>query len=229
VDGALHERLSERAGDRTPRQQRSRRTMLRIVEAAETRFAERGYEGAVIGDIARLAGCSVGAVYARFLDKESLFHHVHAAQCERMVETAEALGRSPGVGRLALPALLEEVASALFRFATRRRALTRVFMQRSGNDAAFHARYAEAWGRVTRALGPLILERRYEIGHVDPEAAVVFVLQILHSLWANDVLHHGRREIAIRREAGELARLFAEVAAGYLHGDGLKVASGATT
>lgn len=217
---ALNEQTRDRAIDLAPRQQRSRRTMSRIVEAAEALFGERGYDGAVVGDIARRAGCSVGAVYARFLDKDSLFHHVHAAQCDRMVETARTLAATPAVRALPLPALLGEIASALFGFAARRRALTRVFMQRSGNDPAFHARYGEAWSKVTAALAPLILARRPEIGRDDPEAAVVFVLQVLHSLWANDVLHHGQKEIALRREARELARLFADLAGGYLRSGG---------
>jgi AcrR family transcriptional regulator len=218
MDTGLHGRAQDRAGDLAPQQQRSRRTMSRIVEAAETLFGERGYDGAVVGDIARLAGCSVGAVYARFLDKDSLFHHVHATQCERMVETAAALAASPEVRDLPLPVLLERIALAWFRFATRRRALTRVFMQRSGTDPAFHARYAAAWGKVTGILAPMIAARSADMRRGEPEAAVAFVLQILHSLWANDVLHHDHRQIAGRREAGELARLFAEVAGGYLQG-----------
>jgi AcrR family transcriptional regulator len=43
------------------------------VAAAEKAFAEKGYEGARISDIAKRAGCSVGAVYFRFADKDALF------------------------------------------------------------------------------------------------------------------------------------------------------------
>lgn len=54
-------------------QERSLATRERIVAAAERVFAEKGYEGARISDIAKLAGCSVGAVYFRFADKDALF------------------------------------------------------------------------------------------------------------------------------------------------------------
>jgi AcrR family transcriptional regulator len=187
--------------------------MARIVDAAEALFGERGYDGAAIGGIADRAGCSVGAVYARFRDKESLFRHVHAAHCRGLVETAERAAAAPP-GPLGL--LLGGIALELFRFAEGRRALTRVFIQRSGADRAFHARYAEAWDEVTRALRAALLARGEDISHPEPRAAVDFVLQLLHSLWANDVLHHDRREIAAARSPGELARRFAEVAAGYL-------------
>lgn len=54
-------------------QSRSRATRARILAAAEEEFAEKGYEGARIADIAARAGCSVGAVYFRFKDKSALF------------------------------------------------------------------------------------------------------------------------------------------------------------
>lgn len=54
-------------------QERSLATRERIVAAAEWAFAEKGYEGARISDIAKRAGCSVGAVYFRFADKDALF------------------------------------------------------------------------------------------------------------------------------------------------------------
>jgi AcrR family transcriptional regulator len=54
-------------------QARSRATRERILSAAERVFAEKGYAGAKLSDIAEVAGCSVGAVYFRFKDKDALF------------------------------------------------------------------------------------------------------------------------------------------------------------
>ena len=45
----------------------------RLLSAAEAVFAEKGYDGTRIADIAEAAGCSVGAVYFRFKDKDALF------------------------------------------------------------------------------------------------------------------------------------------------------------
>jgi AcrR family transcriptional regulator len=49
------------------------RTREKILSAAKTLFAERGYEGATIRDIAAAAGMSTGAVFASFTDKSDLF------------------------------------------------------------------------------------------------------------------------------------------------------------
>ena len=55
------------------RQARSRATREKLLAAAEKVFAEKGYDGARLSDIAEVAGCSVGAVYFRFKDKDALF------------------------------------------------------------------------------------------------------------------------------------------------------------
>jgi AcrR family transcriptional regulator len=57
-------------------QERSRETRTRIFAAAEEVFADKGYEGARLTDIAKIAGCSVGAVYFRFKDKDALFRAI---------------------------------------------------------------------------------------------------------------------------------------------------------
>lgn len=67
-------------------QDRSRATRARLLEAAEAVFAQKGYEGARLADIAEVAGCSVGAVYFRFKDKNALF----TAVTESFIEDARS-------------------------------------------------------------------------------------------------------------------------------------------
>ncbi len=72
-------------------QARSRATRAKILAAAEQVFADKGYGGARLSDIAEVAGCSVGATYFRFKDKDALF----SAIAESFRDEARA-----GVGRL---------------------------------------------------------------------------------------------------------------------------------
>ncbi|HWA30411.1 MAG TPA: TetR/AcrR family transcriptional regulator [Rhizomicrobium sp.] len=67
-------------------QARSRATREKLLAAAETVFAKKGYDGAKISDIAEEAGCSVGAVYFRFKDKDALFFAI----AESFVEDARS-------------------------------------------------------------------------------------------------------------------------------------------
>jgi AcrR family transcriptional regulator len=48
-------------------------TRERIVTAARTLFAERGFDGATIAEIARRAEITEGAIYRHFKDKQELF------------------------------------------------------------------------------------------------------------------------------------------------------------
>lgn len=57
-------------------QARSRATRERLLAAGEKVFAEKGYGGAKLSDIAEEAGVSVGAVYFRFKDKDALFQAI---------------------------------------------------------------------------------------------------------------------------------------------------------
>lgn len=78
-------------------QARSRETRDKLLAAAERVFDEKGYAGSRIVDIAKAAGCSVGAVYVRFIDKEALFNGIVEEftrdGTERLAETAAAASR----------------------------------------------------------------------------------------------------------------------------------------
>ena len=55
-------------------------TRVRLLEAAAAVFAEKGYDGAGVQEIARRAGLTTGAIYGRFTGKAELLREV-IAQC----------------------------------------------------------------------------------------------------------------------------------------------------
>lgn len=57
---------------KSPRQERSRRTVERILDAAARIFHEQGYAGATTNDIADEAEVSVGSLYQYFPNKDAL-------------------------------------------------------------------------------------------------------------------------------------------------------------
>ena len=64
---------SSRSGARVPKQQRSLETQEKILLAALAVFAERGYDGATIGGIAKHAGVGQSLVEYHFPSKEDLW------------------------------------------------------------------------------------------------------------------------------------------------------------
>lgn len=71
---------------RPPQQERSQRTLERLLDAAEAIILEEGVDAANVAAVAKRAKSSVGAFYARFADKEALVRAV----CERFTTQARA-------------------------------------------------------------------------------------------------------------------------------------------
>lgn len=61
-----------------------------ILAAALDEFAERGFEGARLDDVARRAGIAKGTIYLYFRDKESLFQDLVRSAISPMVTALEA-------------------------------------------------------------------------------------------------------------------------------------------
>lgn len=71
-------------------------TRDRLLEAAVEVFSERGYEGARVGEIARRAGLTTGAIYAQFRNKaELLLQAIELASAEGL-ESLMVGGIPPG-------------------------------------------------------------------------------------------------------------------------------------
>jgi len=61
------------ARDKTPRTERGRRTLRKLLDAAAVEFGERGFHEASISAITRRAGTALGSFYTYFDSKEAIF------------------------------------------------------------------------------------------------------------------------------------------------------------
>ncbi|HEY3142734.1 MAG TPA: TetR/AcrR family transcriptional regulator [Acidimicrobiales bacterium] len=84
-------------------------TRTRLVQAAVQVFAERGYEGARVTDIAREAGLSSGAIYAHYCSKAELL--VDAIRAHGPKELSRLI--AAGDVRTPVPDLLVRLGSSL--------------------------------------------------------------------------------------------------------------------
>lgn len=93
------------SADKSPRTERGRKTLRRLLEAAASEFGERGYHEAAINGITVRAGVALGTFYTYFDSKEALFRalvrdmsrttRAHVAEAVRDAPdrlTAERLG-----------------------------------------------------------------------------------------------------------------------------------------
>lgn len=78
------------------REKKKQRTQNQILDAAIDLFAEKGYAGATIEDIAGLAVVGVGTVYNYFSSKRGLLLALLARETVSLVETGSELIEKPG-------------------------------------------------------------------------------------------------------------------------------------
>ncbi|NOD35345.1 MULTISPECIES: TetR/AcrR family transcriptional regulator [unclassified Ruegeria] len=98
---------TEKPRQRAP-SKRSLETRARIMDAAELVFAERGFEGASIRDIAALAGVQIGLVHHHGGGKEELFYRTVARRADELAQLrVETLNKARAEGSLTLHSILD--------------------------------------------------------------------------------------------------------------------------
>ena len=159
-------------------QERSRKTLNRLLRAAAEILDREGLEAATIPRIAARAGVTPGAVYRRFPDKDALMREV----CLRILQenyeqNQELLSRENWHGK-SLAEMTRSLIELILKGHALRRGLLRAiaFFTYQHHDAEF-LRKSEKWQhKMLRAVSDLLLTRRSEIRHPHPEAAVPFAL-----------------------------------------------------
>jgi AcrR family transcriptional regulator len=167
---------------RPGRQSRSRQTQEALLDAAEELFSEKGVEAASVADVAARAGCSVGAVYHHFRDKSALLYALLARLSESFrATTRDAVDPARWQG-----ATIADVLRGYLEFSIEsgrsRPGLQRATLEATLRDPDLRAHLGELRDELARGLTALLLARRKEIGHPDPELAVAFVLDQLGAM-----------------------------------------------
>jgi len=80
-----------------------RRELIR--NAAKSVFATTGLQGTSVREIARMAGCTTGAIYAQYTGKEEVYADILRESLSDMAEAVEAGARSGRPGRQGRAAL----------------------------------------------------------------------------------------------------------------------------
>lgn len=167
------------------RQERSRATLQRLLDAAQDALETGGLAAATVPGIAERAGMSVGVVYKRFADKDALLRAVFErffGEAARQNRAALDPIRWEGCGA---KEILTAVVRGMVTTYRRHRGLLRalVLYVETHEDSAFRKSAEElmeaAFADVTALL--LVPPRRKEIHHPDPTLGIEIALVMLGS------------------------------------------------
>lgn len=168
---------------RETRAEKQARTRATLLATAASVFAERGYRGASVEEIAERAGYSHGAVYSNFAGKEDLFFAVFE---EYMAERARELAATQA--GLAEDAPLEARARALAdqwmeRFAADRESflLHLEFLGQAGREPGMAERFGTRSAALRETVAAYIAHFQTEEGAEAPlpPADLAMVLRAL--------------------------------------------------
>lgn len=161
------------AGFQAPQQQRSRRTLGRIVEATETLLLERGPEGLTVADVVARADTSVGAFYARFESKDDAVAYAHARFWDELRDRWSAFLAPERWAGVPAESIVAEVIRRFCRLFLssdgRARGLLRELLAR--RDEAQLERIHELDAEIAGMMARLLASRRDELGHPRPGEA----------------------------------------------------------
>jgi AcrR family transcriptional regulator len=150
---------------RLTRAEAKEQTRQRLLESAARAFAEKGFGGASLEEIAESAGYSTGALYANFANKDELFMEVVATRRARTaVRRAEAVAE----------AVAEVVAEVVDQEADPFGALSRLFVQAADRDREFAPLQAEFWLYAVRhpaAMGVIAAAVSDQVDALEPVVA----------------------------------------------------------
>jgi len=181
-----------------------------LLDSAEALIADKGFDDTTVAEIATRAGCSVGAVYSRFRDKQGVLHSLQ----DRFVDEANLTTDDAFDAQRWQGASIEEIIGELTVFLVEihreRRGVLRELSSRTKSDPSMIERKERLVAHVGEHLESLLMARAERIRHPDPIEAIRFALRLVLSTLEQTLLFDETGAYGVpssdERLAKELAR-----------------------
>ncbi|HET7435664.1 MAG TPA: TetR/AcrR family transcriptional regulator [Thermoanaerobaculia bacterium] len=196
-----------------PKQDRSRETVGRLLDATEALLSEGGLDAATVPAIAERAGVSVGVVYRRFPDKDVLLRAVYerffAQLREKNQNNLELLGHARP---LKLRTFVKRLISGMaMGFRAKQQLLRALFeYSRTHRDPTFRAIAQRANLDSISAIANVLMTYKEEMSHPRPRVAIELGMLAVASMLQSVILYeHPMPGVADAEElAEEMSRMF---------------------
>jgi AcrR family transcriptional regulator len=188
---------------------------VRVLDAARTLFAERGYFACRVADVARLAGMSPGNVYWHFESKEAILRAILADGFGSLETMTAEVAAEYGPARRKLEVLVDRTL-ALYDRNAKFAVILGGLMGEGGQDLVRSLGFdmEEIGGRYHANLRSVFVEARSEgaVARADPDLLVALYFALFNgllitysSLWSTlprDALHDAALRLVGYRPAG---------------------------
>lgn len=159
------------------RQFRALKTQASMLDAAQTLIMQNGVAATTMADIAQKAGSSVSTVYRYFEDKQSMVNAVVDRLVEDTVATVVELVDPARWSGATLGQIIDRYVRFSLRTGEEQRRIRAAGRELTDMNRLARERFDAVERQGEIGLSSLMLARREEIGHPDPETAVAYVLE----------------------------------------------------
>lgn len=178
---------AQTSNDKTPRTERGRRTLRKLLDAAATEFADKGFHEASISGITRRAGVALGTFYTYYDSKDAIFRALVSDMSAGVGRAArEAL--DPGMGALEV----ERVAlRAFLAFAAEHKEIYRIIDEAEFVDPeSYRTHYETIGARIEDRLQRGGESGEFKRGLGAPEAWALMGMNVFlglrYVIWARE-------------------------------------------
>src|SRR4051812_686184 len=173
---------------RPPQQTRSRESLERVLAAGQQLLEEEGWEGFTVQEVSRRAKVSIGSIYARAPSKEALILAVYDRAVEEIAQAnAAALEPQEHWENLDARALIVGATREMTQQMLDFERILRVFMNRAPVEETIRSRAAVQIRRLASRWEELLLSRKDEFTHTDPDLAIEVAFRMVFSTMARRV------------------------------------------
>lgn len=172
-----------------PVQERSARTLRRMVDAARDALETRRFDDLTLAEITSRAGVTVGAFYQRFPSKSALLEYLEQEAYQEIRESSAALFSAPSPDPApSTRVLLRSFVAGMAALYREHRGILRELVQRSRSSEARQQRRMDMTREVVAGAVDWILEQGGPVKHPEPRMALSVALLFTTSALRDVVL-----------------------------------------
>jgi AcrR family transcriptional regulator len=169
---------------KAPKQERSRRSFDKAVDAAVALVVERRSDAFTLAEVAERAGVSTGSIYGRVKSKTDLLRTAHARQMERIeAETTRVFGAPAPISE-DLHEAVSRVVQTVGNLLRANAPVLGAFMYVANNDSVIAEVGRKSHHQLVDAYRAALLAHRSEINAEDIDQAVDWSLTVVYSVLA---------------------------------------------
>jgi len=183
------------SGSREPRQARSRDSEDKLIIAAIATLQAHGFDEATVPRIATAAGLTSGALYRRFSDKGELLRRCVIRVLEEQLYHLQNLLTDEFVRTRTLKKVIVEiVGDTLSSYRDRPKLIEAlVHVMKTSTDEPFRERAAALEKAAMGHIVAMLLRKRDEISHPEPETAIRMAFLVLSATLGAVFVRHADR------------------------------------